>query len=1003
MLRDNRFRLVTLGRLTLIGTGGEEDASLARRRLKLAVLTVLALARRPVARDTLLGLFWAEHDEPRARHSLSNALSSLRGALGERSITTRDAEVSLDPGTPLDVDVIEFIEALENRDYARAVEVYAGGFLEGFHVDESPAFEQWVARERRRLESLFTKASSEHCASLARARRWTECEQVANRWLEMEPLSGDAAIYLLNAIKSPGTRAALAKALEEFEALRTRLNHEFELAPHPSVMELSTRIREQLASAPPEPVVNIRVTQETKIEPIEPAKPTESIESSEQIEPELMEPFEPAHHPAPSKPARPVAVARPARKRTIGLAVAVTIVLAAIVAKLSFGNGSDGPVTRPVIAVLPLPLRGSDSASAWLTEGLPEMINGKLAGVSAIEVVPPAQVSAVVRRRGRQFDASLPEADARDLARRVGASLVAHGSLARDGQNYVLDLAVRDVRGALVRSFVLTHADPLSLADQAAQRILGAANVSLGGPRVADVETSSLEAYQLYISSLEHGRAGRFAQAVRDIEAAIALDSGFIPALRSRLSMAIAGNDTAMSRRLRGLMTRYASRATEFDRRETEIWESLNNGERERSEALARELVRRYPRDPRGYSVLVSILMGHGAFQEAERFAIAGLGLDSLAIGAGTGPCEQCVGFFSIIALHWYRSDWAGAKAWGRRWIAEQPDAPAAWSTQAWTYFYGQQPDSALPLMHRVVALSGSELWTMDAYARMLLANRRYAAAESVVTRIESLHRNSGKAEITDLRSLLAREHGRFRESTRIIETLARESPEAAWFMQLIVADNKRLLGDYPGAFLAYERLVHGPRLDRSILPAAPGEARAYCWHHALGADALGPQADTVLLRGIADTLESVCKQSYFGRDWGLYHQPKGLIAMRGGRYAEAEAEFSQAIWTNVEGWGRPVVELARARMAAGRPLEAVAALRPGYATRLDAMGRYVPISELDYWMSVAFAQAGQADSARVYAARVEEAWRYADPEFRRQFPVPPGTPLPHAPALGTR
>ena len=85
MLRDNRFRLVTLGRLTLVGGGGEEDASLSRRRFKLAVLAVLALSRRPIPRDTLLGLFWAETDEARARHSLSNALSSLRRALGERA------------------------------------------------------------------------------------------------------------------------------------------------------------------------------------------------------------------------------------------------------------------------------------------------------------------------------------------------------------------------------------------------------------------------------------------------------------------------------------------------------------------------------------------------------------------------------------------------------------------------------------------------------------------------------------------------------------------------------------------------------------------------------------------------------------------------------------------------------------------------------------------------------------------------------------------------------
>jgi hypothetical protein len=47
------------------------------------------------------------------------------------------------------------------------------------------------------------------------------------------------------------------------------------------------------------------------------------------------------------------------------------------------------------------------------------------------------------------------------------------------------------------------------------------------------------------------------------------------------------------------------------------------------------------------------------------------------------------VGFVSIIALHWYRSDWGGRGLVGTTVIAEQPDAPAAWSTQAWTYLYG--------------------------------------------------------------------------------------------------------------------------------------------------------------------------------------------------------------------------------------------------------------------------------------------------------------------------
>jgi hypothetical protein len=47
-------------------------------------------------------------------------------------------------------------------------------------------------------------------------------------------------------------------------------------------------------------------------------------------------------------------------------------------------------------------------------------------------------------------------------------------------------------------------------------------------------------------------------------------------------------------------------------------------------------------------------------------------------------------------------------------------------------------------------------------------------------------------------------------------------------------------------------------------------------------------------------------------------------------------------------------------------------------------MGRYVPISELDFHVSKLFAQTGEGDSARVYAGYARRAWRDADPEVRR-------------------
>src|SRR5690348_15567233 len=91
-LQAKHFRLLTLGRFALVSASGDEE-SLSRRRRKLALLCVLALASRPYSRDVLADLFWGEEDDERARHSLSDALSHLRRLLGREAIATRCANV----------------------------------------------------------------------------------------------------------------------------------------------------------------------------------------------------------------------------------------------------------------------------------------------------------------------------------------------------------------------------------------------------------------------------------------------------------------------------------------------------------------------------------------------------------------------------------------------------------------------------------------------------------------------------------------------------------------------------------------------------------------------------------------------------------------------------------------------------------------------------------------------------------------------------------------------
>lgn len=72
-----------------------------------------------------------------------------------------------------------------------------------------------------------------------------------------------------------------------------------------------------------------------------------------------------------------------------------------------------------------------------------------------------------------------------------------------------------------------------------------------------------------------------------------------------------------------------------------------------------------------------------------------------------------------------------------------------------------------------------------------------------------------------------------------------------------------------------------------------------------------------------------------------------------------------------------------------GHASDAIQTLRDAYMAPLDGMGRYVPRSEMDFWMSRAFVTAGQRDSAERYAKFVRTAWAKADPVMRARVDSP--------------
>ena len=234
--------------------------------------------------------------------------------------------------------------------------------------------------------------------------------------------------------------------------------------------------------------------------------------------------------------------------------------------------------------------------------------------------------------------------------------------------------------------------------------------------------------------------------------------------------------------------------------------------------------------------------------------------------------------------------------------------------------------------------------------------------------------------------ALLLREQGRHSEAAKVLDDARRRGVQGLEALEVVRANSLARAGEVQAAMAIYSRIA-APLAPNETSPAGrnPNDARRFAWSMALAADALylAGRVDTMQLNALADSIEVIGSRSSYGRDWRVHHHVRGLVATAGGRWADAERHFRAAVWVP-SGWTRTNIELSRVLLAQHRAHEAVQVLREAYMGPLDGMARYAPRSELDFWISRAFAAAGQHDSARVYAAYARRAWVESEPGVRR-------------------
>jgi DNA-binding SARP family transcriptional activator len=134
---------------------------------------------------------------------------------------------------------------------AKAVELYQDGFLAGFTLPDSPAFDEWQFFEGESLRNELADALQQLADWHGARNEYDVAIPYARRWVVLDPLHEPAQRALMALYAHAGQRAA---ALRQYAECERVLAEELGIAPDAETTQLYQAIRERRALPEAEPV-----------------------------------------------------------------------------------------------------------------------------------------------------------------------------------------------------------------------------------------------------------------------------------------------------------------------------------------------------------------------------------------------------------------------------------------------------------------------------------------------------------------------------------------------------------------------------------------------------------------------------------------------------------------------------------------------------------------------------------------------------------------------------
>ena len=235
------FSFILFGSISLRGPGRELDRVLVNAKA-VGLLAYLALPTvgRFVRRDTLATLLWPELDQSRARTSLRKTVHAVRKAMTPGTLLSRgDEEVALS-GTEVWCDASAFSTAADAGFLLRALELYRGELMPGFHLTDSWEFDRWLEEERSAARERASAVAWALAQRLETDEQFSDAAGMARQsvrfsWSDERALR--RAVAMLDRL---GDRASALRLFEEFSR---RLRMDLDVEPSRETLELATRVR----------------------------------------------------------------------------------------------------------------------------------------------------------------------------------------------------------------------------------------------------------------------------------------------------------------------------------------------------------------------------------------------------------------------------------------------------------------------------------------------------------------------------------------------------------------------------------------------------------------------------------------------------------------------------------------------------------------------------------------------------------------------------------------